>query len=78
VAGPLQASSRSYLARLVPAAEAGRYFGLLALSGKATSFLAPLLVAVATETAGTQAAGPVVLIVFFGAGALLVSGIRQA
>jgi UMF1 family MFS transporter len=78
VAGPLQASSRSYLARLVPASEAGRYFGLLALSGKATSFLAPLLVAVATEAAGTQAAGPVVLIAFFGAGALLISGIRRA
>jgi UMF1 family MFS transporter len=78
VAGPLQASSRSYLARIVPASEAGRYFGLLALSGKATSFLAPLLVAVATATAGTQAAGPVVLIAFFAAGAVLMSGIRQA
>ena len=41
VAGPLQASSRSLLARLVPPGEAGRYFGLLALSGKVTSFLAP-------------------------------------
>jgi UMF1 family MFS transporter len=78
VAGPLQASSRSYLARIVPPSEAGRYFGLLALSGKATSFLAPLLVAVATATAGTQAAGPVVLIVFFAVGAALMSGIRQA
>ena len=50
----------------------------LAYMGTILLFLAPLLVAVATETAGTQAAGPVVLIVFFGAGALLVSGIRQA
>jgi UMF1 family MFS transporter len=78
VAGPLQAASRSYLARIVPPSEAGRYFGLLALSGKATSFLAPLLVAVATATAGTQAAGPVVLIAFFAAGAALMSGIRRA
>ena len=46
------------LARLVPPAEAGRYFGLLALSGKVTSFLAPLTVALATAVFGTQAAGP--------------------
>ena len=45
--------------------EAGRYFGLLALSGKVTSFLAPLAVAVATDVFQTQAAGPAVLILFF-------------
>ena len=71
VAGPLQAASRAHLARLVPSAEAGRYFGLLALSGKVTSFLAPLSVAITTEATGTQAAGPAVLIVFFGLGAVL-------
>jgi UMF1 family MFS transporter len=77
VAGPLQAASRSLLARLVPAGDAGRYFGLLALSGKVTSFLAPLLVALATTAAGTQAAGPAVLIAFFAAGALVLSGVRR-
>jgi UMF1 family MFS transporter len=78
VAGPLQASSRSLLARLVPPSEAGRYFGLLALSGKATSFLAPLLVAVATSAFSTQAAGPAVLIAFFAAGAILLAGVAGA
>jgi UMF1 family MFS transporter len=78
VAGPMQASSRSLLARLVPAREAGRYFGLLALSGKVTSFLAPLMVAVATDAFGTQAAGPAVLILFFAAGGFLLSGVRRA
>lgn len=76
VAGPLQASSRSLLARLVPPSDAGRYFGLLALSGKATSFLAPLLIAVATSAFGAQAAAPAVLIAFFGAGAVLLAGVR--
>ncbi|MBL0374128.1 MFS transporter [Rhizobium sp. KVB221] len=38
--GPVQASSRSYLARSVSSEEAGRYFGIYALSGRATSFLA--------------------------------------
>ena len=78
VAGPLQASSRSYLARAVPAEDAGRYFGLLAVSGKLTSFAAPLLVAVATQAAGTQAAGPAVLIAFFAAGLALVAGLRRS
>jgi UMF1 family MFS transporter len=77
VAGPLQASSRSLLARLVPPHEAGRYFGLLALSGKVTSFLAPLAVAVATGIFQTQAAGPAVLILFFLAGFALLSGVKR-
>jgi UMF1 family MFS transporter len=77
VAGPLQASSRSLLARLVPVGEAGRYFGLLALSGRVTSFLAPLLVAIATDAFNTQAAAPAVLIGFLIVGGLLLSGVRR-
>jgi UMF1 family MFS transporter len=77
MAGPLQAASRSLMARLVRPSEAGRYFGLLALSGKVTSFLAPLVVAIATDLAGTQAAGPAVLIAFFMAGGLLLSRVRR-
>jgi MFS transporter, UMF1 family len=78
VAGPLQASSRSLLARLVPGEDAGRYFGLLALSGKLTSFLAPLMVALATEASGSQAAGPAVLIAFFLGGGALLLRVRRA
>jgi MFS transporter, UMF1 family len=78
VAGPLQASSRAYLARTVPAEDAGRYFGLLALSGKVTSFMAPLAVAVATQVTGTQSAGPAVLVVFFAAGAALIASLRRS
>jgi UMF1 family MFS transporter len=77
VAGPLQASSRSLLARLVPPGEAGRYFGLLALSGRVTSFLAPLLVAIATDAFNTQAAAPAVLIGFLVVGGLVLSGVRR-
>jgi UMF1 family MFS transporter len=78
VAGPLQAASRSLMARLVTPAEAGRYFGLLALSGKVTSFVAPLTVAITTDALDTQAAGPAVLIAFFTVGGFLLSGIRRA
>ena len=41
--GPAQSSSRAYLARLAPAGESGELFGLYATTGRAVSFLAPLL-----------------------------------
>jgi UMF1 family MFS transporter len=77
VAGPLQASSRSFLARAVPEGDAGRYFGLFALSGKLTSFLAPLAVGLATSLSGTQAAGPAVLLAFLLGGAWLMRGVAR-
>lgn len=78
VVGPLQASSRSLLARAVPEADAGRYFGLLAMSGKATSFLAPLLVAAATDLTGALAAGPLILVAFFAGAIWLMRGVSRA
>src|SRR3546814_20831265 len=42
--GPAQTASRSYFARIVPAPLAAEFFGLYALSGKATAFLGPALV----------------------------------
>jgi UMF1 family MFS transporter len=75
LAGPLQASSRTLLARMAPPGATGRYFGLFALSGKLTSFAAPLLVAITTELTGTQGAAPGVLIVFFTTGALLLRAV---
>src|SRR5690606_17545691 len=50
--GPVQASSRSYLARSVNLDDAGRYFGIYALSGRATSFMATLLFSLVTYSSG--------------------------
>ena len=75
VAGPLQASSRSLMARLAPPGRIGEFFGLFALSGKVTSFLGPTLVALATTIFASQRAGLAVLIVFFLAGAALIAGV---
>lgn len=49
--GPIQASSRSWMAKSVTAEEAGRYFGFYAFIGRATSFLAPAAVAATTKLA---------------------------
>ena len=66
--GPVQASSRSYLARSVSAEESGRFFGLYALSGRATSFLAPLLVASVTAASGSPRLGMATILLFLLAG----------
>lgn len=62
--GPVQASSRAYLARSVGADEAGRYFGLYALSGRATAFLAPMAVASLTLYTDSARIGMSALLVF--------------
>jgi UMF1 family MFS transporter len=63
--GPVQASSRSYLARVAPAQIRGEMFGLFALSGKLTSFIGPLLVGWLTLASGSQRVGMSSVIVLF-------------
>ena len=75
-AGPLQASSRAFLARLAPPDALGRSFGLFALSGKVTSFVGPWAVATVTALTLDQRAGVAVLIVFFITGAVVLAGVR--
>lgn len=72
--GPVQASSRSYMARSVTAAESGRYFGIYALAGRATSFAAPFLVATITAVSGSPALGMAVIILFLVGGMWLLAG----
>jgi len=72
VFGPVQASSRAYMARSVSQEETGRYFGIYALSGRATSFLAPLLVASMTHWTGNARAGMAMILPFFVIGLLIL------
>ena len=62
--GPIQSASRSLMARMAPASMRVEFFGLYALSGKATAFLAPALLAWATLAFESQRAGMATLIVF--------------
>lgn len=70
--GPVQASSRSFMAHSVSPSEAGRYFGLYALSGRATSFLATLMFSLATYATGSSHIGMATLILFLLGGLLLM------
>lgn len=74
--GPVQAASRSLMVRLSPPDQQAAYFGLFALSGKATAFVGPFVVAIVTDAAGSQRLGLATIIAFLVAGLvlLLVSG----
>ncbi|WP_439816323.1 MFS transporter [Zavarzinia sp. CC-PAN008] len=74
--GPAQASSRTLLARLAPPDRLGQFFGLYALSGKATAFLAPFAVAAATDLLDSQRGGIAIILVFLLGGLVLLQGVR--
>jgi UMF1 family MFS transporter len=71
--GPAQSSLRAWMAELAPAGETGRWFGLYALSGKATAFMAPLVIAIGTRLAGDQRIAVVVSAAFMALGALVLA-----
>lgn len=77
VAGPMQAASRSLMARISPVERATEFFGLYALSGKVTSFAGPLSVGFVTTLAQSQRIGISMLVIFFAAGAVLLMGVNQ-
>ena len=57
--GPAQSAARSFLARLIPEGMSGELFGLYATTGRAVSFLSPLMFGLAiaigmSVTAGTE------------------------
>lgn len=70
--GPVQAASRSYLARVAPADLRTEMFGLYALSGKATAFAGPLLVGWVTWWTASQRVGMATIVIFFAAGFALL------
>lgn len=76
VAAPVQAASRSLLARLAPPDKITQFFGLFAFSGKVTAFMAPLLVATATAASGSQRIGMAAIAVFLVAGIALMLMVR--
>jgi UMF1 family MFS transporter len=75
--GTLQAASRTMLVRVaegrVPMTQA---FGLYALSGKATAFIAPLLIGLATTATGSQALGVSPVIGLFAIGLALLYWVK--
>ena len=77
VAAPAQASCRSLLARLAPADQVSQFFGLFAFSGKATAFLAPVLIGLVTAFAGSQRVGLATVLAFLCTGLVAMTFVRE-
>jgi UMF1 family MFS transporter len=75
--GPVQAASRSLMARLSPNERQTEFFGLFALSGRATTFAGPALVAVITDATRSQRLGLVTVVVFCLAGLGLLVAVPE-
>ena len=76
VAAPVQASSRSLIARLAPVDRVTQFFGLFAFSGKATAFAAPLAVGFFTNWFGDQRIGMAAILAFLVVGLILMLKVR--
>jgi UMF1 family MFS transporter len=66
--GPLQSSARAYVARRTPPDQRASLFGLMMFSGKATSFVGPLLYGVLVTATGSDRAGMAIVILLMLAG----------
>ncbi len=63
--GGIQALSRSYFAKIIPAENAGEYFGLFDICGKGASFLGTTLVGIVSQVTDSMNMGVSVLVVVF-------------
>ena len=70
--GPNQSASRSLMAHYTPSEKRNEFFGFYAFSGKATSFLGPILFGWSTAIFGTQQAGILVVLILFLFGYFLI------
>jgi UMF1 family MFS transporter len=76
-AGSLQAASRTMLVHQAEGrVEAAQAFGLYALSGKATAFIGPALIAIATTMTGSQRLGVSPVIALFLIGLVLLYWVK--
>lgn len=74
--GAIQAASRTMLVRQANPERMTEAFGLYALSGKATAFLAPAAILMATTMTGSQRLGMTPLIGLFIIGLILLNWVR--
>lgn len=74
--GPVQAASRSLIARMAPPSARAEFFGLFALSGRVTSFAGPAVLGWATLVWNSQRVGMSTILGFVLAGAALLAGVR--
>lgn len=75
--GPVQAASRTMVARLSPPDMVAQTYGLYAFTGKSISFLGPLAFGLATTAFDSQRAGMATIILFWIAGMALLTMVKE-
>ncbi len=74
--GTIQSASRTMLVRQADQDRMTEAFGLYALSGKATAFLAPIAIAITTQVTQSQRLGVTPVIVLFVLGLILLAWVK--
>ncbi|MBL4915711.1 MFS transporter [Szabonella alba] len=74
--GAMQSASRTMMVRQADPARMTEAFGMYALTGKATSFLAPLSIGIATDLTGSQQLGILPIVLLFVIGLLLLIRVK--
>ena len=75
--GPMQAASRTMIGRMAPPGMTGEFYGLFALSGRATVFMAPLAIGWITSITQDQRSGVIAILPFLVIGLILLSLVRE-
>ena len=73
--GSVQAASRAFYARFIPAGEENQYFGLYAMVGKSAAILGPILFGEVSRAFGSQRPAILSVIVLFTIGLILLKGV---
>lgn len=76
--GPMQAASRTLIGRLAPPGMSGEFYGLFALSGRATAWMAPFAIGIATAATHSNRLGVACVLVFLVLGFCLLWPVREA
>ena len=76
--GGIQALSRSYFGKIIPAEKSGEYFGLYDICGKGAAFMGTTLMAAVTQLSGRQNIGVGSIVIIFLVGLIIFSRADQA
>lgn len=69
--GGIQALSRSYFTKIIPASQSGEYFGLLDICGKGASFVGTIIVSAVSQISGNVNLGVGMIAILFLIGMIL-------
>ena len=69
--GGIQALSRSYFTKIIPASQSGEFFGLMDICGKGAAFMGTAIVSVVSQLTGSMNAGIGMISVMFVIGFLI-------